>query len=71
VLPEGYLERIGSAADPRRAGIEAAADLATQCLALDGVVGVNLSGGPGDGDPAAFAEALAETADALGARPQG
>ncbi len=66
VLPEGYLEGILAAADPLAAGVRAATDLAHACLALDGVVGVNLSGGPGPGGEPAFAEALATVADRIG-----
>lgn len=72
VLPDGYLDGILAAADPRAAGIRAAAELAQGFLALDGVIGVNLSGGPGPGGEAAFAEALAELAGELspaGTRP--
>ena len=71
VLPDGYLDGILAAADPREAGIRAAASLAGDFLALDGVVGVNLSGGPGPGGELAFAEALAELADAVEVSPAG
>jgi hypothetical protein len=66
VLPDGYLDGILAAADPRAAGVRAAAALARDLLALDGVVGVNLSGGPGPGGERAYAEALAELADSIG-----
>jgi len=66
VLPPGYLDGVLAAADPRRAGVRAAVELARGLLALDGVVGVNLSGGPGAGREAEFAESLAEVADELG-----
>jgi 5,10-methylenetetrahydrofolate reductase len=59
VLPEGYLDRILGAADPFEEGISAAVELAHAFLALDGVAGVNLSGGTGPGREAWFAEALA------------
>ena len=58
-LPEGYIDGIAGAADPRRAGIDAAVALAETMLEIPGVVGVNLSGGPGPGGEEAFAEALA------------
>ncbi|MCU1482400.1 MAG: hypothetical protein JWQ19_3186 [Subtercola sp.] len=58
VLPEGYLERILSARDVFAEGIAAAIDLSEELLALDGVVGVNLSGGPADGREEYFAEAM-------------
>lgn len=64
VLPEGFIEAILAAADPYRAGIEQALRLAEQMLALDGVIGVNLSGGA-DGAEARFAEASAEVARRL------
>jgi len=59
VLPEGYLERILAARDPFTEGIEAAVELSREMLAIDGVSGVNLSGGAGPGREAWFAEALA------------
>lgn len=65
VLPEGYLDRILGAADPFREGIAAAVDLGQDLLTLDGVRGVNLSGGAAPGREAWFAEALATIGDAL------
>ena len=59
VLPEGYLDRILGAADPFEEGIAAAVELGQGFLGIDGVVGVNLSGGTGPGREAWFAEALA------------
>jgi len=59
VLPEGYLERILGAADPFAEGVAAAVELGRQFLEIEGVVGVNLSGGAGPGREAWFAEALA------------
>ena len=59
VLPPGYLDRILDASDPFTEGIAAAVELSRQFLAIDGVVGVNLSGGTGPGREAWFAEALA------------
>jgi 5,10-methylenetetrahydrofolate reductase len=66
VLPEGYLDGILAAADPLAAGVRAATELAHAFLALDSVVGVNLSGGPGLGGELGFAEALATVADRIG-----
>lgn len=59
VLPEGYLDRILGASDVFEEGIAAAVDLGREMLAIEGVVGVNLSGGAGPGREAWFAEALA------------
>ena len=66
VLPEGFLEGILHAADPLVAGTDAATRLCEQLLALEGVVGVNLSGGASDGAEVAFADALGAVADRLG-----
>jgi 5,10-methylenetetrahydrofolate reductase len=65
VLPHGYLERILAARDPFAEGVAAAVDLARSFLAIDGVSGVNLSGGAGAGREAWFAEALARISDEL------
>ncbi len=59
VLPPGYLQRILRASDPFAEGIAAAVELSRDMLALDGVRGVNLSGGTSAGREAWFAEALA------------
>ncbi|MDH6181563.1 5,10-methylenetetrahydrofolate reductase [Microbacteriaceae bacterium SG_E_30_P1] len=59
VLPPGYLDRILDARDPFEEGIAAAVELAQGFLAIEGVAGVNLSGGTGPGREAWFAEALA------------
>ena len=59
VLPEGYLTRILAATDPFTEGVAAAVELGRQFLEIDGVVGVNLSGGAGPGREPWFAEALA------------
>jgi 5,10-methylenetetrahydrofolate reductase len=59
VLPPGYLERILAADDTYTAGIVAAIELSRELLAIDGVRGVNLSGGTTVGREAWFAEALA------------
>jgi 5,10-methylenetetrahydrofolate reductase len=64
-LPPGYLERILGAADPHREGVTAAVELAEALLALDGVHGVNLSGGGAPGDELGFATALADISVAL------
>jgi hypothetical protein len=58
-------ERIVSAADPRRAGIRAAVDCGRRMLDSGLVAGINLSGGPADGQELAYAEALAEAAEEL------
>ncbi|WP_448002433.1 methylenetetrahydrofolate reductase [Agromyces bauzanensis] len=65
LLPEGYLAGIRSAADPRRAGIVATVALCERMLELEGVAGVDLSGGPGRGGEEEFADALAEIAARL------
>ena len=65
VLPVGYLDGILAARDPREAGIRAATELGRAFLAVDGVVGVNLSGGPGEGRELWFAQALAELSAGL------
>ncbi|MET3768961.1 5,10-methylenetetrahydrofolate reductase [Marisediminicola sp. UYEF4] len=65
VLPEGFLDAILAAADPRSAGITAAVELGRRMLALDGVVGVNLSGGTSPGGDLAFAGALATISQEL------
>jgi hypothetical protein len=59
VLPEGYLDGILGASDPFAAGVAAAVELGRAFLEIDGVVGVNLSGGAGPGREAWFADALA------------
>lgn len=59
VLPPGFLQRILRADDPFVAGVAAAVELSQQLLAVDGVRGVNLSGGTTAGREAWFAEALA------------
>jgi len=64
-LPAGYVDAIASAADPRGAGIEAAVELSERMLDIDGVLGVDLSGGPGPGQELAFAQALAQIAGRL------
>ncbi len=65
VLPDGYLDRILAARDPLVEGIAAAAELASDFLEIDGVSGVNLSGGPGPGREAWFAEALARISEQI------
>ncbi len=66
VLPEGYLARILAAADPFVAGISAAVELSRGLLEIEGVRGVNLSGGTSAGREAWFAEALATISRELG-----
>ncbi len=65
VLPAGFMQGIAGAADPRRAGIDAAIALAEELLEIDGVDGIDLSGGSGPGGELAFAEAVAEVADGI------
>lgn len=60
VLPPGYLDGILAAPDARAAGIEAAVALSLAMLQLDGVVGVNLSGGAAPGAELDYARAVAE-----------
>ncbi|QWT22798.1 methylenetetrahydrofolate reductase C-terminal domain-containing protein [Subtercola sp. PAMC28395] len=71
VLPDGYLERILGARDVYAEGIAAAIDLSNELLTLDGVSGVNLSGGPEDGRESFFAEALARIASGVSLRIHG
>jgi 5,10-methylenetetrahydrofolate reductase len=66
VLPEGFLESILDAADPHRAGLDTATRLCEELLQVEGVAGVNLSGGAADGGEVAFAEAMGAVADRLG-----
>ena len=66
VLPEGYLDAILTAPDPWEAGIRAAVGLSEQLLTIEGVSGVNLSGGGGPGESARHAGALAEIGRRLG-----
>ncbi|WP_298742623.1 methylenetetrahydrofolate reductase C-terminal domain-containing protein [uncultured Microbacterium sp.] len=65
VLPPGYLESILSAADPREAGIAAAVSLSLAMLQIEGVVGVDLSGGAAPGRETEHAQSLAEIAHRL------
>lgn len=65
VLPAGFLDRILAAADPYAEGVRAAIELSEQMLAVPGVRGVNLSGGPTQGGEVHFAAALAEIGAAL------
>lgn len=59
VLPGDYLERVLDAEDVFAEGVAAAVELGQEFLQIEGVVGVNLSGGAGPGREAWFAEALA------------
>jgi 5,10-methylenetetrahydrofolate reductase len=70
VLPEGHLEAILTAPDPREAGIRAAVGLSEQLLTVEGVAGVNLSGGGGPGEGLRHAAALAEIGRRLGVEAQ-
>ncbi|MDJ0335823.1 methylenetetrahydrofolate reductase C-terminal domain-containing protein [Salinibacterium sp. G-O1] len=65
VLPDGYLDRILGAPDPFSEGIAAAVELSRELLQIDGVAGINLSGGATPGRSAWFAEALARTSREL------
>ena len=60
VLPAGFLDEILRASDPAAAGIAAAVAMGRAMLAVPGVRGVNLSGGPHPGGELLFARALAE-----------
>ena len=65
VLPDGFLTRILGARDPAAEGVAAALELAQGMLGLEGVVGVNLSGGSGPGSEQHYNEAFAELGRAL------
>jgi 5,10-methylenetetrahydrofolate reductase len=67
VLPDGYLDGILAAADPRRAGEDAAVRLADELLAA-GVDGIDLSGGAGASGHPAYAESVVRIAARLGLR---
>ena len=66
-LPEGLAERVASAPDPERAGIDEAARLAASLLTMPGVVGVHLSAIGGDDDPSGLgaARTIARTAELI------
>ena len=64
-LPEGYLEGITESADVQGAGVRAAVALSLAFLAIPGVVGADLSGGPGAGREVEFAEAEAHIGAAV------
>ncbi|WP_298011889.1 methylenetetrahydrofolate reductase C-terminal domain-containing protein [uncultured Microbacterium sp.] len=66
-LPEGLAERVASAPDPERAGIDEAARLAASLLTIPGVVGVHLSAIGGDDDPSGLgaARTIARTAELI------
>jgi len=65
VLPDDFLERILGARDPTEEGVAAALELAAALLGLDGVVGVNLSGGSGPGSEQHYNQAFAAIGRAL------
>ena len=65
VLPPGYLQGISSATDPFRAGVDATVALAERMLAVPGVRGVDLSGGPAPGAEETFAQAIVDVAARL------
>ncbi|MCU1659269.1 MAG: hypothetical protein JWO57_3925, partial [Pseudonocardiales bacterium] len=64
-VPAGYVEDVVAASDPRAAGIDAAARLALEMIAIPGVDGVNLSGGTSGAGAAALATALARVSTVL------
>ncbi|WP_274519726.1 methylenetetrahydrofolate reductase C-terminal domain-containing protein [Demequina aestuarii] len=64
-LPDGYLYGILEARNVRAQGVAAASRLALEFLTIPGVVGVDLSGGPGAGKELEFAEAEAEIGAAV------
>jgi 5,10-methylenetetrahydrofolate reductase len=66
VLPAGYLDRILDAADPFAEGMAAAVELSRDLLEVEGVSGVNLSGGTEPGRELWFADALATISDGIG-----
>lgn len=66
VLPEGYADGILSQPDVRRAGIAAAIALGRELLEIEGVVGIDLSGGAAPGEERAYARAVAEIGRELG-----
>jgi 5,10-methylenetetrahydrofolate reductase len=66
VLPEGFLDRVLDARDPVVAGLDAVTELCEQLLQLEGVVGVNLSGGATPGHEVEFARAMGDVAERLG-----
>lgn len=65
-LPPGYIERILAAPDPVAEGVAAAIELGREFLEIDGVVGVDLSGGVDDGTEIEYARAVAAIGRALG-----
>lgn len=65
VLPDGYLEGIVAASDPRAAGIDAAVRMSLEFLEA-GFDGVNLSGGAGGASELIYSEALAEISTGIG-----
>lgn len=64
-LPEGYLEGILAAEDTFRAGVDAAVSFGRRLLDVEGVSGINLSGGTPSEDKLLFAEGLATIGAAL------
>lgn len=67
-LPTGFLDGILESSDVATAGIEAAIELSMAMLAIPGVVGVDLSGGPGAGRELEFAQAEAAIGAGVKAR---
>ncbi|WP_382304730.1 methylenetetrahydrofolate reductase C-terminal domain-containing protein [Herbiconiux sp. UC225_62] len=66
VLPEGFLDGILHAAHPYDAALDAITRLCEEFLAVEGVAGVNLSGGPAVGAEIEFADAMGVVAERLG-----
>jgi 5,10-methylenetetrahydrofolate reductase len=64
-LPDGYLQRILLARDPRREGIRASVEHAQAMLEVPGVRGLNLSGPAAPGEELNMAADFAEVARAL------
>lgn len=66
VLPLGYVDGILDQPNMRTAGIAAAVELGRALLEIDGVVGIDLSGGAEPGEEVAYSRAVAEVARELG-----
>ncbi|MEY2848612.1 MAG: hypothetical protein RI885_1277 [Actinomycetota bacterium] len=64
-LPDGYLEGILAADDTFRAGVDAAVAFSRRLLEVEGVRGINLSGGTPSHDKVRFAEGLAAIAEGV------
>lgn len=71
VLPPGYVDGILAGRDVRAAGIAAAVELGRALLQVEGVVGIDLSGGAAPGEERAYARAVAEIGRELGGGARG